>query len=91
MQGQKGASLESTRKIYRKMARSLAELRAIVERKRQRPGYDESKCLTAETVALLERQLSGSSPPVGALKGVWKQVCDEARARREKEAGHAEG
>jgi hypothetical protein len=81
MQGQKGASLETTRRIWRNMARKLAEFRAIVEVKRQKPGYDERACRTAELVRGYESELApGSPPPVGVLKGLWKQVCDEYHA-----------
>ncbi len=71
MQGQKGASLETTRRIHRKLAKDLARHRQLLVRKQQKPGYDAAGCLIAETVQLLERQLSGASPP----------VCGPARCR----------
>ncbi len=82
MQGQKGANLDSTRRIWRRMARDLIEHRAIVAAKRARPGYDESTCRRAELVRSIETSLApGSPPPVGVLKGLWAQVCDEFHAR----------
>lgn len=78
MMGQRGANLESTRRIWRRMARSMAECRAVVAQKRLKPGYDESKCRTADLAADYERSLApGSPPPVGCLKGLWAQVCQE--------------
>lgn len=91
MMGQKGASLETTRRIHRKMAKDLEENRAIVEQKRRRPGYDEAHCLRAEIVRSLEHQLSGESPPVGVLKGVWKQVCEEAKRKATTDMGAGVG
>lgn len=76
MQGKKGASPETTRRIHKKLLKDLAEQRAVLARKQGRPDYNAATCLTAETVRLMEFQLSGKSPPVGVLKGPWQEVCD---------------
>lgn len=83
MQGQKGADLAATRRIYRRMAADLKAARErLADKRRRRPGYDESACLVAELVRSLEGQLAvGSQPPVGVMRGPWRQVCDEATAR----------
>ena len=77
MQGQRGASLGATRRIYRRMRREYERLLVLLAEKRKRAGYCEERCLTAETVRLLERQLSGKSTPVGVLRGNWRTVCLE--------------
>ena len=60
------------------MARDLAEHRVILDRNRTRHGYNESRCLRAELVRSLEAALApGAPPPVGVLKGLWLQVCQE--------------
>ena len=77
MQGQRGASLATTRRIHRRMRREYERMLGLLAEKRKRPGYFEERCLTAETVRLLERQLSGESTPVGVLPGHWRTVCLE--------------
>jgi hypothetical protein len=77
MQGQRGASLESTKKIHRRLILAHRTTAALLERKRSRPGYDEATCLTAECDRMEREWLSGKSPPVGTLRAVWKQVCDD--------------
>lgn len=83
MMGQKGASLETTRKIHRKMTKDLAAYRELLQRKQQRPNYNAASCLTAEVVRGLEKQLSGEATPVAILPAIWKQVCREFNKRNE--------
>ncbi len=79
MQGKNGASLESTRKIWRKLHRELDAWGPVLWEKRRRPGYDAAKCLTAAVVQILERQLAGEAPPVGVRADFWREVCESER------------
>jgi hypothetical protein len=81
MMGQKGASLETTRRIYLRMAKcqreDVARLKAKRDSGKTGPGVD----ILAESVDLIARQLSGESNPVGTLKTVWRQVCEAERLK----------
>jgi hypothetical protein len=81
MQGQKGASLKSTRRIHRKLVAELADCRRRLAAGEVRS--EVGRLLLAERVAWAERQLSGASPPVGVRGDVWRQVCDEHRRQGE--------
>jgi hypothetical protein len=81
MMGQKGASLQSTRRIHRRTLLKYHEDLSLLAKKRERPGYDAANSLLNDCIRLGEAWLSGESHPVGTLKAVWKQVCDEYNAR----------
>lgn len=77
MQGQKGASHASTRKIYRRIQKSRNQLAEVQRVKATRPGYNPETCLTAETIRVCDRWLSGERVPVGCLVETWRAVCQE--------------
>ena len=78
MQGRKGASLESTRKIHRREVKKWFQTLALLERDVHRPGYVwKANCLRLELARMQWATVTGQSVPVGVLIGTWKQVCDE--------------
>lgn len=79
MMGQKGASLQATRRIHRRLSAKLAEYRARLAAYRAAGRTGVCVELVEDLVRMAEAELSGGRPPVGVLKGVWEQVCDEAR------------
>lgn len=84
MQGQKGASLQSTRRIYRRTAKKLAAERAHLAAVQARPDdrFKASSVAHAlEMIHMSEEWLSGRSVPVGVLSGLWREVCAAEAAK----------
>lgn len=78
MQGQKGASLASTRRIYRRQAARLAEHKSRLATYRAAGRTGVVIELAEDLVRMGERELAGDAVPVGVLTGLWKQVCEES-------------
>ncbi len=78
MQGQKGASLTSTRRVHRRLSAKLAGYKERLAAYRAAGKSGISVELVEDLVRMGERELAGESVPVGVLKAVWRQVCGEA-------------
>lgn len=76
-EGKMGPKPAKLRAMWRSYKRKRDELAAVVERKRSRPGYDPSTCLTTETIRSYECTLSGRETPVGVIPSAWSQLCRE--------------